>query len=459
MEGPTPILALIHAATMVAVGIFLVAQLLPLFIAISYIMNIISLIGIITVLLGATLALAQRDIKRSLAYSTMSQLGYIMLALGIGSYRAALFHLITHAYSKALLFLGSGSIIHYIEPIVGYSPAKSQNMVLMGGTLSLCGIPPLACFWSKDEILNDSWPYSPTFAIIAFYTAGLIAFYLLRMYLLTFEGHLCSNFQNYSGHTNSSFYSISIWGQEGSKLVSNNLLLTRNNNDKSSFFNCSFFNTYKITGYVRTMRSSFSTHFLNKDSHTLLYPHESNNAMLFPLLILAIFTLFVGCIGIYFGHKVMEVDILSKWLTPSMKLFHENSTDEDWYKFLMNAFYSVSIAYFGIFIASVLYGSVYSDRQNLYLINSFAKIDSKIRICLEQIINVIYNWSYNRGYIDIYYKKVFIRGVRGLAQLAHSFDRRVIDGVTNGIGVASFFLGEGIKYIGEGEFLLIYSYI
>ncbi|CAN1356994.1 NAD(P)H-quinone oxidoreductase subunit 5, chloroplastic, partial [Linum perenne] len=156
-SGPTPISALIHAATMVAAGIFLVARLLPLFLVIPYIMNLIAVVGIITVLLGATLALAQKDIKRSLAYSTMSQLGYMMLALGMGSYRAALFHLITHAYSKALLFLGSGSIIHSMENIVGYSPDKSQNMVLMGGlrkhipitqvlfllgTLSLCGIPP-----------------------------------------------------------------------------------------------------------------------------------------------------------------------------------------------------------------------------------------------------------------------------------------------------------------------------
>nr|YP_010628005.1 NADH dehydrogenase subunit 5 [Begonia baccata]WBN94925.1 NADH dehydrogenase subunit 5 [Begonia baccata] len=133
MEGPTPISALIHAATMVAAGIFLVARFIPLFIVIPYIMNIIALIGIITVLFGATLALAQKDIKRSLAYSTMSQLGYMMVALGIGSYRAALFHLITHAYSKALLFLGSGSIIHSMELVVGYSPDKSQNMVLMGG--------------------------------------------------------------------------------------------------------------------------------------------------------------------------------------------------------------------------------------------------------------------------------------------------------------------------------------
>ncbi|KAK9660494.1 hypothetical protein RND81_O107400, partial [Saponaria officinalis] len=118
---------------MVAAGIFLVARLFPLFKVIPYIMYVIAFIGIITLFFGATLALAQKDIKRSLAYSTMSQLGYMMLALGMGSYRAALFHLITHAYSKALLFLGSGSLIHSMETLVGYSPEKSQNMVLMGG--------------------------------------------------------------------------------------------------------------------------------------------------------------------------------------------------------------------------------------------------------------------------------------------------------------------------------------
>ncbi len=174
MEGPTPISALIHAATMVAACIFLIARLFPLFQALPLVMGVISWTGATTALLGATIALAQRDIKKGLAYSTMSQLGYMMLALGIGSYKAGLFHLITHAYSKALLFLRSGSIIHSMEPIVGYSSGKSQNMAFMGGvrkhmpitrttfligTLSLCGISPLACFWSKDEILTYSWLY------------------------------------------------------------------------------------------------------------------------------------------------------------------------------------------------------------------------------------------------------------------------------------------------------------
>nr|AEX96611.1 NADH-plastoquinone oxidoreductase subunit 5 [Drimia altissima] len=468
MEGPTPISALIHAATMVAAGIFLVARLLPLFIVIPYIMNLISLIGVITVLLGATLALAQRDIKRSLAYSTMSQLGYIMLALGIGSYRAALFHLITHAYSKALLFLGSGSIIHSMEPVVGYSPDKSQNMVIMGGltkyvpitritfllgTLSLCGIPPLACFWSKDEILTDSWLYSPIFAIIASFTTGLTAFYMFRMYLLTFDGHLRIHFQNYSSTKNSSFYSISLWGKETSKAVNRNLLLSTMNN-KVSFFSKE---TYQIDDNVKNGIRYFSTYFRNKYTYT--YPHESDNTMLFPLLVLVLFTLFVGSIGIHFDRG--EFDILSKWLTPSTNFFHPNSNDSsDWYDFLKNAFFSVSIALFGLCIASILYGSVYSSIQNLDLVNSFVKKGPR-RILLDRVKNVIYNWSYNRGYIDTFYTIIFTVSIRRLAELIQFFDRHIIDAITNGVGVASFFIGEGIKYMGGGRissYLFLYLF-
>nr|QKE31947.1 NADH-plastoquinone oxidoreductase chain 5 [Lilium formosanum] len=472
MEGPTPISALIHAATMVAAGIFLVARLLPLFRVIPYIMNFVSLIGIITVLLGATLALAQRDIKKSLAYSTMSQLGYIMLALGIGSYRAALFHLITHAYSKALLFLGSGSIINSMEPIVGYSPDKSQNMVLMGGltryvpitrttfllgTLSLCGIPPLACFWSKDEILNDSWLYSPIFAIIACFTAGLTAFYMFRMYLLTFDGHLRVHFQNYSSTKNSSFYSISLWGKAVPKVVNRNLLLSTINNTVFFFSK----DTYQINDNIKNRMRYLSTSFINK--YTYMYPHESDNTMLFPLLILTLFTLFMGSIGIDFDQGVVDFDILSKWLTPSRNLLNKNSNySVNWYEFFTNAIFSVSIALVGLFVASILYGSVYSSFKNLDLINSFVKRGPK-RIILDQIKKVVYNWSYNRGYIDIFYTRVLIMSIRGLAELIQFFDRRIIDGIINGVGVASFFIGEGIKYMGGGRissYLFLYlSYV
>nr|WGM73844.1 NADH-plastoquinone oxidoreductase subunit 5 [Chamaedorea sp. M_zhpu90] len=468
MEGPTPISALIHAATMVAAGIFLVARLIPLFIDIPYIMNFISLIGVITILLGATFSLAQRDIKRSLAYSTMSQLGYIMLALGIGSYRAALFHLITHAYSKALLFLGSGSIIHSMEPIVGYSPEKSQNMVLMGGltryvpitkttfllgTLSLCGIPPLACFWSKDEILNDSWLYSPIFAIIPFFTIGLTAFYMFRVYLLTFDGYLRVYFQNHSSTKNNSFYSISLWGKEAPKTVKKNLLLSTMNS-KVYFFSK---DTYQIIDNDKIRY--FSTYFGNK--YTSMYPHESDNTMLFTLLVLVLFTLFVGSIGISFDQGVMDFDILSKWLTPSQKLFHQNfNYSVNWYEFFTNSIFSVSIAIFGLFIAYILYGSVYSFFQNLDLINSFVKGSPK-RIILDQIKSVIYNWSYNRGYIDIFYTRVLVMGIRGITKLTQFFDRHIIDGITNGVGLTSSLIGEGLRYMGGGRissYLFLYFF-
>nr|AJW59549.1 NADH dehydrogenase subunit 5 [Ilex dumosa] len=478
MEGPTPISALIHAATMVAAGIFLVARLFPLFIVIPSLMNLISLVGIITVFLGATLALAQKDIKRGLAYSTMSQLGYMMLALGMGSYQSALFHLITHAYSKALLFLGSGSVIHSMETLVGYSPDKSQNMVLMGGltkhvpitknafllgTLSLCGIPPLACFWSKDEILHDSWLYSPLFAIIAWSTAGLTAFYMFRIYLLTFEGHLNVHFQNYSGKKNTPFYSISLWGKGDSRGINTNfhfLSLVRMNNQNASLKTKK---TYRIDENVRnrTQPDMTITHFGNKK--TYLYPYESDNTMLFPLLLLVLFTLFVGFLGIPFNQKGVDLDILSKWLTPSINLLHENSNNStSWYEFVKDAGFSVSIAYLGIFIASFLYKPLYSSLQNLDLINSFVKTGPK-RTLWDKIINVIYSWSYNRGYIDAFYARSLTGGIRGLAELTHFFDRRVVDGITNGVGVMSFFVGEGIKSVGGGRissYLFLYlSYV
>nr|YP_010514974.1 NADH-plastoquinone oxidoreductase subunit 5 [Ostericum sieboldii]UFK28480.1 NADH-plastoquinone oxidoreductase subunit 5 [Ostericum sieboldii]UXL86960.1 NADH-plastoquinone oxidoreductase subunit 5 [Ostericum sieboldii] len=477
MEGPTPISALIHAATMVAAGIFLVARLIPLFIVIPHIMNFISLIGVITILFGATFALAQKDIKRGLAYSTMSQLGYMMLALGMGSYRSALFHLITHAYSKALLFLGSGSVIHSMETLVGYSPNKSQNMVFMGGltkhvpitktafllgTLSLCGIPPLACFWSKDEIINDTWLYSPIFAIIAWFTAGLTAFYMFRIYLLTFEGHLNVHFQNYSGKKNTPFYSISLWGKEDSKKINKNFslltLLTMKNHNIFSFFSKK---TYRIDQNARNITQPFITITSFGNKKFFSYPYESDNTMLFPILVLVLFTLFVGSLGIPFNHEGVYLDILSKWLTPSINLLHQNLNNSiDWYESLKDALFSVSIAIFGIFIAFFLYKPVYSSLQNWDLINSFVKTGPK-RILLDKIINGIYDWSYNRGYIDAFYARFLIGGIRGLAKLTSFFDRRVIDGITNGVGVLSFFVGEGIKSIGGGRissYLFVYFF-
>ncbi len=209
MEGPTPISALIHAATLVAAGIFLVARMFPIFNQLPFVMDFIAWIGCITAFLGATIAVTQTDLKKGLAYSTVSQLGYMMMALGTGAYSAGIFHLITHAYSKALLFLGSGSVIHGMEPAAGFDPLENQNMNYMGGlrknmpitgttfligTLSICGVPPFACFWSKDEILSHLFEANPIIWAVALFTAGLTSFYMFRIYFLTFEGEARDRF-------------------------------------------------------------------------------------------------------------------------------------------------------------------------------------------------------------------------------------------------------------------------
>lgn len=472
MEGPTPISALIHAATMVAAGIFLVARLLPLFIIIPHIMNFISLIGIITLFFGATLALAQKDIKRGLAYSTMSQLGYMMLALGMGSSRSALFHLITHAYSKALLFLGSGSVIHSMQTIVGYSPTKSQNMVFMGGfkkhvpitkssfllgTLSLCGIPPLACFWSKDEILNDSWLYSEIFAIIAWSTAGLTAFYMFRIYLLTFEGHFNAHFQNFSGEKTTALYSISLWGKEGLKENNKNFhLLTLLIMKKSASFFSQKIDPIDQNGRTRSHPFLILSRFSKKK--TFAYPSESDNTILFPILILVFFTFFVGFIGIPFNG--VDLDILSKWLNPSINLLHQNSNNlMDWLEFTKDAVFSVNLASLGISIAFFLYKPPYSPFSNFDFVNSLIKTNLK-RLFSDKIKNGLYAWSYNRGYIDAFYATYLIGMMRRVSKFTHFFERQVVDGITNGVGLLNFFVGETIKSMGGGRissYLFLYS--
>nr|YP_009159048.1 NADH plastoquinone oxidoreductase subunit 5 [Amentotaxus argotaenia]AKP55033.1 NADH plastoquinone oxidoreductase subunit 5 [Amentotaxus argotaenia] len=463
MEGPTPISALIHAATMVAAGIFLVARLFPLFRALPLIMNLISWIGGITALLGATMALAQKDLKKGLAYSTMSQLGYMMLALGIDSYQIALFHLITHAYSKALLFLGSGSVIHSMEPIVGYCPGKSQNMALMGGlrkympitgitfllgTLSLSGIPPFACFWSKDQILSDSKLYSPIFGGITWFTAGLTAFYMFRMYLLTFEGDFRINLVNlYNNHN--TLYSTSMWGEEESRTFSrtrvesmSNQITGRNN----SFAKEGFQILNKMEGFSKKNRGLVITYpFFHKGYFA--YPKESGKAMLFPLAVLGIFTLFVGLIGVPFFRGGMSYDILSQWFTSSMNHFDENHP-ENWSESFTDATPSVVIAFPGIFMAYILYRPIHFLSQDVY--------PPQMRSISDQSINIIYNWSYHRAYIDLYYDIILTKGVRGLAETSHSFDQWAIDGIPNGVGILGLFVGEGMRCLGGGR---ISSYI
>ncbi|MEF8864221.1 MAG: NADH-quinone oxidoreductase subunit L [Salinibacter sp.] len=218
MAGPTPVSALIHAATMVTSGLYLLARLSALVLGTPVVMMIVAVVGAATALMAATIAIAQDDIKRVLAYSTVSQLGYMFMAAGVGAFFVAIFHVVTHAFFKACLFLGSGSVIHGMEEVEhgleergrDTSDFDPQDMRTMGGlaeympatrmtyllaTLAISGIPLTAGFFSKDEILFKAFEYGydgQTYAmavwVVGVLTAVLTAFYMMRSYMLTFEG-------------------------------------------------------------------------------------------------------------------------------------------------------------------------------------------------------------------------------------------------------------------------------
>jgi NADH-quinone oxidoreductase subunit L len=196
MEGPTPVSALIHAATMVTAGVYMVVRMNAIYQLAPFALDVVAIIGAITAIFAASMALVQNDIKKVLAYSTISQLGYMFLALGVGAFAAGIFHLMTHAFFKALLFLGAGSVIHAMS--------GEQDIRKMGGlwekipntartfavaTLAIAGIFPFAGFFSKDEILGSSFDRYRSLWVVGFITAGLTAFYMSRLFFLTFSGH------------------------------------------------------------------------------------------------------------------------------------------------------------------------------------------------------------------------------------------------------------------------------
>ena len=197
MEGPTPVSALIHAATMVVAGVFLVARVFPIFAEYDVVLLVVAIVGLATALVTSTIALVATDIKRILAYSTISHLGLMMLSLGAFGYTAALFHLLAHGFAKALLFLGSGSVIHATEEqeiakLGGLRRVMPITTIVFAiGAMSLGGIPILAGFWSKDEILQSVYKgLNPTFIVFALITALLSALYMGRAVFVTFFGRL-----------------------------------------------------------------------------------------------------------------------------------------------------------------------------------------------------------------------------------------------------------------------------
>ena len=246
MEGPTPVSALIHAATMVTAGVYMVSRSHVIFERAPIALTVVAIIGTLTAFFAATIGIAQTDIKKVLAYSTVSQLGYMFMACGVGAFSAGIFHLMTHAFFKGLLFLGAGSVIHAV--------GGEQDMRRMGGlrsfipwtfltmgiaTLSIAGIPPLAGFWSKDEILWRAYLVSPVYWGIGVITAFITSFYMFRLLYMTFFGD-----------------------------------------------------------YRPAQESMNDSHGHGHDAHGHGEPHESPMVMLAPLMILAVLSLVGGLVGI-----------------------------------------------------------------------------------------------------------------------------------------------------------------
>jgi NAD(P)H-quinone oxidoreductase subunit 5 len=393
MEGPTPISALIHAATMVAAGVFLIARMYPVLVNLPTVMTIIACTGAFTALLGATIALTQNDIKKGLAYSTISQLGYMVLAMGVGGYSAGLFHLMTHAYFKAMLFLGSGSVIHGMEAAVGHNPILAQDMRMMGnlrkympitagtffiGTLAISGIPPFAGFWSKDEILDLAFQANPLFWIVGWLTAGLTAFYMFRMYFMTFEGKFRGDDQS----------------------IRKSLLAFAKAKDDPE-------------------------HSEQEHHHK---PHESPWTMTLPLLILAFPSVLIGLVGKPWDNSFEE------FIKSPVTTHLAEEGPFNWQQFYLMAGSSIGIALIGISIAIVFYLLKKYDPSSL-----------------SEKFPTLYQLSLNKWYIDDIYNTLFVKGLRRLARGVMEVDYKVIDGAVNLTGLATLLSGEGLKYLENGR--------
>ncbi|MGB8702188.1 MAG: NAD(P)H-quinone oxidoreductase subunit 5 [Thermosynechococcaceae cyanobacterium] len=416
MEGPTPISALIHAATMVAAGVFLIARMFPVFEGLPAVMEVIAWTGAFTAFLGASIAITQNDIKKGLAYSTISQLGYMVMAMGIGSYSAGLFHLMTHAYFKAMLFLGSGSVIHGMEGVVGHNPVLAQDMRLMGGLrkympftattfligcLAISGIPPFAGFWSKDEILGNAYAANPALWVLGWLTAGITAFYMFRMYFTTFEGPF-----------------------RGKDLQIQNALLSAASLGDALPFGPGAMNPKELESPV--LIADHEEHGHHHDT-----PHESPWSMTLPLLVLAVPSMLIGLLGMPFNNR-FEAFVYAPTETAAQAL--AASQEADLPEFLLMAGNSVGISLIGITLASFMYLR--------------HKIDAG---AIANRFSSLYRLSLNKWYFDDIYDAVFVRGTRRLARQVLEVDYNVVDGAVNLTGFLAVITGEGLKYFENGR--------
>jgi NADH-quinone oxidoreductase subunit L len=420
MEGPTPVSALIHAATMVTAGIYMIARSHAIFNLAPHALEIVAIIGCLTAIFAATMGLAQTDIKRVLAYSTVSQLGYMFLACGVAAYSAGIFHLMTHAFFKALLFLGAGSVIHAV--------GGEQDMRRMGGlrtkipvtfwvvtiaTFAIAGFPPFAGFFSKDQILGAAFhsPYGgPVIWAVGFLTAGLTSFYMFRLWFMTFFGEYKPDADLGDAHALAPAHAASAHGADP-----------------------------HASGH-------------GDDSHGHGGVHESPWVMLGPLVVLAVLSVIGGWVGVpkfLHGHNEIE-----HFLSPVMQSgpavagqtagaghdatasHADEAAQEKPGEELLLAGSSVGVAALGLFFAWLLY---YKQRELP------DKITSKM--------HGIYMMVLHKYYVDEGYGAIFVKPLLALSTVVlwKGIDQGVIDGLVNGAGTASKGIGNELRQMQSGN--------
>jgi NADH-quinone oxidoreductase subunit L len=391
MEGPTPVSALIHAATMVTAGVFLVVRAHPFFEASNHAGDVVAWVGVITALFAATVALVQNDIKRVLAYSTISQLGYMFLAAGVGAYTAAIFHMVTHAFFKALLFLGAGSVIHGMHDeqdmrrmggLKKYMPVTAGTFIV--GWLAIAGVFPFAGFWSKDQILAEAW-YRHHYALwaVGLVTAVITAFYMTRQVWLV-------------------FYSDERWRD----------------------------------AQATDAPDAVEAHEPAEQPHAGVHgePHESPWTMLVPLGVLAVLSVIGGVINLPFINA--ELDFLGRWLAePTLAGVEEVSPTSFLAGFVL-ATVALTLAIVTIVVARAIYlNGLNKDGTDpaAERLGGFAKVLA------------------NAYYLDVGLARFVSGPITAFARLlSEGIDRGTIDGAVNGIGKVTRQGSGGIRRLQTG---------
>ena len=391
MAGPTPVSALIHAATMVTSGVYLLVRLNPVLHEASWANSVIAWVGVITALVAATIAVSQNDIKKVLAYSTVSQLGFLFLAVGTHNYVAAIFHMVTHAFFKALMFLGSGSVIVGMEHeqdmrkfgnLRKYMPITAVTFII--GWLAIAGVPPFSGFWSKDEILAGAWAENKVMWALGIVTALLTAFYMSRQVFMTFFG-------------------AEKWRESTEELHHEDVL------DGSS---------------EAAMADDSHGHDHDHGSHLTPdhTPHESPWVMTLPLVVLSILALGGGLLNLPFTDSTKH---LEHWLEPVVGR-HELGVEGS--QLVVLAAVAVLCGLVGIAAAAMVYlrgkGS--------------ARAIERTEFAHGWYIDEAYSW--------------FMGGPgRRFFEAVSWFDRTVIDGVVNGVASGVAAAGSGLRLTQTGR--------